>query len=79
MNLASERFERRLSEECAKLRAEISALRTELRAEIHEQCAMLRADFRVELAGVRADFIKWSFLFWAGQAATIAGLLVALR
>lgn len=71
LNLSTDRFERRLSEECAKLRAEIGELRTELR----EQCAALR----VEIAGVRADFIKWSFLFWAGQAATIAGLLVALR
>jgi len=79
LNLASERFERRLSEECAKLRAEISDLRIELRAELREQCAVLRADFRVGLADVRADFIKWSFLFWVGQAATIAGLLIALR
>jgi hypothetical protein len=75
LNLATERFERRLAEECAKLRAEIGRLRTELR----EQCALLRAEFRIELAGQRADFIKWSFLFWAGQAVTIAGLLVALR
>ena len=64
LNLATERFERRLSEECA-----------DLRTEVREQCASIR----VEIAGVRADFIKWSFLFWAGQAVTIAGLLVALR
>ena len=68
LSVVTERFERRLSEECSKLRLEISALRTEL-----------KADFRVELANVRADFIKWSFLFWIGQAATVAGLLVALR
>lgn len=68
LNLATDRFERHVSEESAKLRAEV-----------REQCAVLRADFRVELAGVRADFIKWSFLFWVGQAVTIAGLLVALR
>ena len=64
----TERFERRLAEEFAKLRLEIAELRAEL-----------RADFRVELAGVRADFIKWSFLFWIGQVATIAALFVALR
>ena len=64
MSLATERFERRLSDECAKIRAEL-----------HEQFAVIR----VEIAGARADFIKWSFLFWAGQAATIAGLLIALR
>ncbi len=68
MSVVTERFERRLSEECGKLRFEINALGTEL-----------RADFKVELANARADFIKWSFLFWGGQAATVAGLLVVLR
>jgi len=53
LNLMTERYERRLVEECAKI--------------------------RVELAGARADFIKWSFLFWIGQAATVAALFVALR
>lgn len=79
MNVVIERFERRFSEECGKLRAEIGELRTELRAEMREQSAGLRADFRVGLADMRADFIKWSFLFWVGQAATVAGLLIALR
>lgn len=30
---------------------------------------------RVELTELRADLIKWSFLFWIGQVAVIAGLL----
>lgn len=72
ISVVTERFERRLSEECGKLRYEIQALGSEL-----------RADFRVELANVRADFIKWSFLFWIGQAVTVvgtvAGLLVTFR
>ena len=75
LKIVTERFERRLGEECGKLRAELG----EVRAELREQCGILRADFRVELAGVRADFIKWSFLFWIGQAATIAALFIALR
>ena len=77
--VVTEGFERRLSEECGKLRAEFGELRTELRAEMREQSAGLRADFRVGLANARADFIKWAFLFWVGQAATIAGLFIALR
>ena len=68
MSLVTERFERRLSEECGKLRSEMHALGAEL-----------RADFRIGLADQRADFIKWSFLFWIGQAATVAGLFIALR
>lgn len=64
MKVVTERFERRLSEECGSLRSEIT---------------QLGANLRVEIANARADFIKWSFLFWIGQAATVAGLLVALR
>jgi hypothetical protein len=71
-SIVTERFEHRLTEECARLRAEMTALRAEL-----------RADFRVGLADQRADFIKWSFIFWIGQAVTVvgtvAGLLVAFR
>ena len=71
-SVVTERFERRLSEECGKLRVEMGALRADL-----------RADFRIGLADQRADFIKWSFLFWIGQAVTVvgtvAGLLVAFR
>jgi hypothetical protein len=71
-SIVTERFEQRLTEECVRLRAEMSALRAEL-----------RADFRVGMADQRADFIKWSFIFWIGQAVTVvgtvAGLLVAFR
>jgi len=30
---------------------------------------------RVEIANLRADLLKWSFLFWVGQVAAMAGLL----
>ena len=63
ISVVTERFERRFTEECARLRSEM---------------VQLRADLRVDIANARADFIKWSFLFWIGQAATVAGLLVAL-
>jgi hypothetical protein len=33
------------------------------------------AKLRVELAGFRAELLKWSFLFWIGQVAAVAGLL----
>jgi hypothetical protein len=63
MTIITERFEHRLTEECGTLRSEM---------------VQLRADLRVDIANARADFIKWSFLFWIGQAATVAGLLIAL-
>src|SRR5262245_32554052 len=46
-----------------RLTEEISGLRTAIVREIH--------DGRVEI-------IKWSFLFWIGQVAVIAGLLAVL-
>ena len=58
--ITTDRFERRLA-------VEISALRLEM----HQGFAGLRQ----EIATVRVELLKWSFLFWAGQLAAIAGLL----
>ena len=32
---------------------------------------------RTEIQSVRADLIKWMFIFWMGQVATITGILFA--
>jgi len=84
--LAGDRFERRLAEECGQLRAEMAALRTDLKAEMSDLRTELkalrlelRADFKVEVANVRADLLKWSFVFWVGQVAAVAGLVTVLR
>ena len=61
---AVERFERRLT-------TEISSLRVDMTREI----AALRQDFTRDLSSVRVELLKWSFLFWVGQVAAIAGLL----
>ena len=37
--------------------------------------ALLTERFERRLADLRADLLKWSFLFWVGQLAAIAGLL----
>jgi hypothetical protein len=60
LTAAADRFERRLSEE-------ISALRVEL----HDGLLSVRQ----ELATTRVEMLKWSFLFWLGQVAAMAGLL----
>jgi hypothetical protein len=54
---AVESFERRLSEEVSKLRAEM----------------------HVGFADLKSELLKWSFLFWIGQLAAVAGLLSVLR
>lgn len=58
--LVEEKFERRLVEEISKLR---------------EEMAGLRAEFKVDQANTRADLIRWMFIFWIGQVATIIGIL----
>ena len=63
-DVMSERFERRLAEEFGRLRVEMSV-------EI--------GGLRGEMAHKHADLLKWAFLFWIGQAATVAGIVTLLR
>jgi hypothetical protein len=101
LTIATERFERRLAEECGQLRAGLRAdmndIRTELRADmdrlrtdvhgdisgLHAEMRDLRsewrADLRVTVAETRTELLKWSFLFWVGQAAAVTGLVTLLR
>ena len=60
LTVAADRFERRLTEE-------ISAVRVEL--------AQGLAGVREEIATTRVETLRWSFLFWVGQVAAMAGLL----
>src|SRR5262247_4024221 len=54
---ATDRYERRLNQEIARLRLEL-----------HDGLAGIRQD----MANVRADLIKWTLLLWLGQFAAIA-------
>ena len=51
----------------------------ELRAELRQEMAELRLDFRTELQQVRTELIRWMFGFWVSTLIGIAGLLIALR
>jgi hypothetical protein len=64
---ATDRFERRLTHE-------ISLLRQEFSAALHEGLAAIRS----EIATTRVDMLRWSFVFWIGQVATVAALLAFL-
>jgi regulation of enolase protein 1 (concanavalin A-like superfamily) len=60
LTAAADKFERRLSEELSVLRVEL-----------HDGLSSVRQ----ELATTRVEMLKWSFLFWLGQVAAMAGLL----
>lgn len=63
LSLAAERFECRLAQETSKIRVEL-----------HDGLAGVRQ----EMATTRVELLKWSFLFWVGQVAAVAGLLAYL-
>jgi hypothetical protein len=64
LTTAVDRFERGLA-------IEISALRVDMSREL----AHLRVDVARDVSALRVELLKWSFLFWVGQVATMAGLL----
>jgi hypothetical protein len=64
LTTAVDRFERRLTTEISLLRADVT-----------REVSALRQDFTREISHTRVDVLKWSFLFWVGQVAAIAGLL----
>jgi hypothetical protein len=70
VNLAVERFERRLVEETSSLRGEMGSFRLEVASAI--------AALRVDMARMETRQLKQSFLFWIGQAVTVAGILAVM-
>ncbi len=67
LEIATERFERRLSEEIGAVRVEMANGFAAIRQEM--------ATIRQEMAAMRFDLLKWPFLFWIGQVATLGGLI----
>jgi hypothetical protein len=59
-----DRFEHRLAIEASAIRVDIS-----------RDLSALRIDVARDISGLRVELLKWSFLFWVGQVATMAGLL----
>jgi hypothetical protein len=62
------RFDARLEQRLAELRAD---LRTEMGG--------LRVEFRTELQQLRVELLRWMFGFWVTTLLGIGGLLIALR
>ena len=75
------RFESKLEQRIAELRAEFRQGMAELRAEVlnelRRETGQLRIDFRSELHSVRIDLLRWMFGFWVTTLLALAGLLLA--
>jgi hypothetical protein len=68
LTTASDRFERRLAQE-------LGAMRTDINAALSDGLTAIRQ----ETAVARLEMLKWSFVFWIGQVAAVAGLLAFMR
>ena len=73
IEIAASRFERRLAEELAKVRAEMGELRGEFRGELHSEVGKLRA----EMGAFEGRITRWMFIFWIGQIGALLGILFA--
>jgi hypothetical protein len=81
MESLSDRFERRLVEETARLRGDIAGLRQEMTtgfSELRQELTRGLSDVRHEMADQRFELLKWAFLFWVGQFFAVAGLIAVL-
>jgi hypothetical protein len=67
LQIATERFERRLAEECGKLHVQI--------ANVHTAISALRG----ETIDRNHDLLKWALLFWATGIAAVAAVIALFR
>lgn len=84
-----DRVERRLAEECGKLRVEMVQTRGEmktemaqLRGEMKADMAQLRGEMRADMSDLRAEMVrgntamlKWLLVFFVSQTAALAAIL----
>jgi len=84
IKFAEEKFEKRLSEELAKIRIElterIEGVRTELKSEIENlriNDERIKTELIERIEKKHSDTIRWMFIFWVGQIGAILGILFA--
>lgn len=84
---ATDRFERRLSEEMGAVRVamierdaatrhEISNVRLEI-GQVRLDMAEQFAESRIHSEARHRELLKWAFVFWVGQAIAVAGMFKA--
>jgi hypothetical protein len=71
---SQERFETRLTSECAGIRQELTRVDGGLRMALAEGLAKIRT----EIAEARVEVLRWAFLFWVGQVAATAAIVAML-
>ena len=77
-DVLTDRYERRLAEECGKVRVEVAQVRMEMMTGFADQRAA-SATLRAEMIERNAELLKWILVFNATMIVAIAMLLVLLR
>jgi uncharacterized protein (DUF3084 family) len=72
------RFDAKLEQRMAELRAEFRTELQQVRTEIQQVRTEIQ-QVRTELYQVRAELLRWMFGFWVTTLIGIAGLAIALR
>ena len=76
IKVLGEQFDKKLENEIAGVKADIKVLEERFDKKIDTSIAHLRTELKTDIANTKADLIKWMFLFWIGQVATIIGILL---
>jgi hypothetical protein len=69
------RFDAKLEQRVAEVRAEFQERLARLEAKLEHRTAELRAELQIGLRGVEVRLVRWMFLFWAGSLGTTIALL----
>ncbi|WP_347274018.1 hypothetical protein [Candidatus Kuenenia sp.] len=80
LQVAEERFEKKVEQAKSELKDDINSLRSELKddvGKVDKRLEQVRSELKTDIANARADLIKWMFIFWMGQVITITGILIA--
>ena len=72
------RFDAKLEQRIAELRAEFRQEIARLESSLNQSIAELRIEFHTGLAALETKLIRWMFVFWAGSTLTILGMMLAL-
>ena len=70
------RFDAKLEQRMAELRAEMGMRLGRLEAKLDQRIAELRGELRAEIAAVRDGLMKWMFVYWAGNVIATATLVL---
>ncbi len=75
------KVDKRIEQVKSELKNDINQAKSELREEINrvdKRLEQVKSELRTDIANTRADLIKWMFIFWIGQFASIVGVITAI-